>query len=270
MVKLAINYSRPALDLRRRGRLAVDLLKCPDWPDHWDEFALAGPVYIHFRHMAGAGRMQNVDWEQTALLRKRSGSPFVNLHIAPYMHWLSADSSPDAHEPSFDEVFALACADVEQASRQFGAENVIIENAPYRDGDGRMARAGVEPELFHRLTRETGCGLLLDLSHARITARQLGWAEEAYIQALPLDRLRELHITGLEMNDGVWLDHYPMTSEDWPSAEWAIRNIRTGRWAEPWVATFEYGGVGPGYEERTDAAIIEEQMNRFVRMWRPS
>jgi uncharacterized protein len=262
-MKLAVNYSHAALQLRRQNRLPADLFKCPDWPDHWPEFAQAGPVYIHFRFMAGVQRMNQVDWDQVAALREQSHSPFVNLHIAPYRHWMVDLGFSPAGEPAAADFFALARSDIEQTIRRFGADNVIIENAPYTDQHGTMSRAGVDPELLCRLVADTGCGFLLDLAHARITAHQLNIPEEKYIGSLPLYRLREMHVTGLAEVDGILLDHHPMTEEDWPSAEWAVQCIRAGEWAEPWVMTFEYGGIGPGYAERTDADLLEGQTKRL-------
>jgi uncharacterized protein len=266
-VKFAINYSRVALDLRKQNRIQADLLKCPDWPDHWPEFAMAGPVYIHFRLMAGSRHMQSVDWDQIASLRNWSNTPFVNLHISPYLDWISNLVSEGKADAFAENIFNLAYQDVMLASRYFGAENVIVENVPYQDTVGLQARPAVEPELFSRLVAETGCGLLLDLAHARITASQLGIPEREYIQALPLTHLKELHITGLQEEDGLLVDHRPMREEDWLSVQWAFQKIRAGEWSEPWVMTFEYGGLGPGYQERTDAKVIEEQLNRFSLVW---
>jgi uncharacterized protein len=263
-MRLAVNYSHAAVSLRQRSRLPADLLKCPDWPDHWPEFSGASPVYIHFRHMAGARRMNQVDWNQTAYLRDQSHSPFVNLHIAPYLHWLSDE--PTAQEPSDAELFDLTCADISETIKRFGKENVIIENAPYQDLYGTMARTGVDPVFLSRLVGETGCGFLLDLAHARITARQLGIPEKEYVGALPLHRLCELHITGLSPQKGILVDHFPMTEDDWPSAKWALDCIHAGLWTQPWVVTFEYGGIGPGYEENSDPQIIEMQVTQFYKL----
>jgi uncharacterized protein len=264
----AVNYSHAAVSLRQQGRIHADFLKCPDWPDHWAEFAAAGPVYIHFRLMAAARRMDHIDWSLIAGLRDQSHSPFVNLHIAPYLHWLTENGTHSEADLSEELLYAIARRDIEQATRRFGAENVIIENAPYQDPYGTMARIGVDPVFLTRLTADTGCGFLLDLAHARITAQQLHIPEEAYVAALPVHRLREMHITGLSMQQGMAVDHFPMTEADWPTAAWAFDCIRSGKWAEPWVVTFEYGGIGPGYDERTDPFIIEKQMRQFEHMVR--
>ena len=46
------------------------------------------------------------------------------------------------------------------------------------------------------LIREINCGVLLDLAHARISAHNMGYADPRdYLSLLPLDRIREIHVT---------------------------------------------------------------------------
>lgn len=62
---------------------------------------------------------------------------------------------------------------------------------------------------------DTGCGLLHDLAHARLAARALGMDERETIQALPVRRVRELHITGIGLHEGEWVDPMEMQPDDW-------------------------------------------------------
>ena len=135
--------------------------------------------------------------------------------------------------------------------------------------------------------RETGCGLLLDLAHVRLAARVLGVDVRQYAEALPVERIREIHVTGVQRVEGRWLermqrqevapaemqrltgrliDHLPMTGEDWSLCEWAMGQIRAGRWSRPWIVTFEYGGVGPLWEALTDADALRTQVPRLRRI----
>jgi hypothetical protein len=52
----------------------------------------------------------------------------------------------------------------------------------------------------------------------------------------------------------------------WSAAEWALANIRAERWSRPWVVTFEYGGVGPGFTEHTESAVLAAQVPRLFRL----
>ena len=141
-----------------------------------------------------------------------------------------------------------------------------MENAPYHGPEGRLLRACVEPELIRRLVEETGVGLLLDISHARIAAHSIGMPERAYMEALPVDQTHELHFTGLHRLNGRLADHLPVLESDWPALAWVLENIQSGEWGRPWMLAFEYGGVGEKFAWRSDPAVIQEQIPRLYNM----
>jgi uncharacterized protein (UPF0276 family) len=81
-----------------------------------------------------------------------------------------------------------------------------------------------EPELFTRLVDEIDCGMLLDLAHARISAHNMGWSSaERYLEALPLHKVREVHVTrpGWQGDQRVDL-HQPLLPEDLPLLDWVL------------------------------------------------
>ncbi len=53
-----------------------------------------------------------------------------------------------------------------------------------------------EPEFLGRLTEATGCALLLDVNNVYVCAQNLGFDPVAYIRALPLDHVVEVHVAG--------------------------------------------------------------------------
>ncbi len=53
-----------------------------------------------------------------------------------------------------------------------------------------------EPDFLSRLVARTGCGLLLDVNNVFISACNLGFAPKAYVDALPLDAVGEVHVGG--------------------------------------------------------------------------
>jgi hypothetical protein len=57
-----------------------------------------------------------------------------------------------------------------------------------------------------------------------------------------------------------------MTDLDWDFFDWAVKQILAGFWGEPWVVTFEYGGVGEPYDTITDADALAEQVPRLYAM----
>jgi len=53
-----------------------------------------------------------------------------------------------------------------------------------------------EADFLAELTRRTGCGLLVDVNNAFVSARNLGYSAEAYLDALPAAAIGEIHLAG--------------------------------------------------------------------------
>ena len=81
-----------------------------------------------------------------------------------------------------------------------------------------------EPELFSSLIETIDCGVLLDLSHAQISAYNMGWGDpRRYLEALPLDRVREIHISHPEVRGDQMLDmHLPIQPQDVELLAWTL------------------------------------------------
>ena len=273
-MKLALNYSAPAAELVRHGQIAIDLYKCPDWPDVVAAARAEHPVYVHFDLWAGSGRLDATDWNRVENFLVQTGTRFVNLHLAPR----ETDFEP-GHPLDEEGVIERVFYDVISAVKRFGPERVIVENAPHRFPGGVIPRPAVDPDIISHLVCEIGCGFLLDLSHARtlapalrasasagVAARQLGLDEREYVARMPVDHLRELHITGLDHDGQYWRDHMPLTDEDWTEADWAMARIHAGEWAEPAIVALEYGGISSAFAWRSDPAVMAAQAPRLLAL----
>ena len=53
-----------------------------------------------------------------------------------------------------------------------------------------------EPDFLREIARRTGCGLLLDVNNVFISATNLGFSPQGYIDAFPLDLVGEIHLAG--------------------------------------------------------------------------
>jgi hypothetical protein len=207
LVKFAVNYSPPAVRLSRQGQIRIDLFKCPAWRDLVQEIAGELPIYVHFPLRVGGGTGHLVDTEKNQFadldfmeaLRVQSQTPFLNVHLA-----VTAGDCPGL---AFDALDAAACErvasqllrDLEPAVERWGADRIVLENI--YDHGGQYYYAAFVPEVIQRVIETSGCGLLLDVSHARLGARCLGLEARSYLQSLPLSRLKEIHYS---MNDG-WI-----------------------------------------------------------------
>lgn len=268
-MKLAINYSRAAAKLLADGCIDLDYFKCPDWPDMIADALRYRPVTVHFSLRAGTGLLHQTNWAFIENLLMLTKTPYVNLHLDPDIHDfpMKTGSIPaNTQEPAhINQVFETLLADVWAVVEHFGPELVIAENVPYWGKNGSTLRPASDPGVIYKIIEETGCGLLLDISHARISARHRGMDETTYLASLPVDRVRELHITGLHTIPGGWKDHLPMLFEDWPWVDKVIENVKKGDWGPAWLLAFEYGGEGGWFDDHTEPSVIGEQV---PRLWR--
>ena len=266
-MKLAINYSTQAAALLAGGQIQLDRFKCPDWPDMIAEAQSVLPVAVHFTLTAGSGKLKKkANWDFIAGLMAQTDTPYVNLHLAPTLKDFPDFCVADLSAAEDRKVFKAMRKDVRAAVREFGADRVIVENVPYRGHQDKVFRTAVEPERIQEILTDTGCGLLLDISHARISANYLGLEAFDYMEQLPVHQIKELHFTGLHDLDGYLQDHLPVLDEDWPVLEQVLDRIRSGRWAKPWLLAFEYGGVGDKFADRSDSAVMAAQVPRLHRM----
>lgn len=287
----AVHYSAPAAALVDAGAIAVDRFKCPAWPDLVARVQARYPLYIHFplRVGGGAGPVDTEtkrppDWEKIDALLARTGTPFVNVHLEPTMREhpdIPLDSGDPAHVAALTDALIR---DVRAVVARYGAERVIAENVPNGQGTPHIA---FTPAVIRGVVEETGCGFLLDVSHARRAARAIGMDAATYIAELPVERTREIHITGIQVFDerwaaileraglgenviahfrGRWQDHLPFTEADWTFAAWAMAEVRRGAWGAPWGVALEYGGVGPLWEAITDEEILRTQVPRLAHL----
>lgn len=288
-MRFAVNYSQAAADLFREGLIQLDLFKCPFWPHLIEEAQSLNSVYVHFPFKVGRGSGEAwdveterpVQWELVERIMARTDTPLINLHLTPTPEDIP-DLPPNSLEPAHvEEVTERLLRDVRAVVAEIGAEHVIVES-DYGLSD--VLRPAFLPEVIRRVVEETGCGFLLDLSHVRLAARQLGMEPTAYLQGLPLTHTRELHITGIQTFDESWvarlreaevepatiarfagrqLDHLPLTEEDWNFVTRALTEVHSGKWGNPWVATLEYGGVGRVWEALTEEEVLADQAPRL-------
>lgn len=59
-----------------------------------------------------------------------------------------------------------------------------------------------ETEFLAELTRRTGCGLLVDVNNVFVSAANLGYSAEAYLDALPAGAIGEIHLAGHGPDEG--------------------------------------------------------------------
>ena len=258
-MKFAVNYSTPLRRLLKENAVQVDLIKCPDWEGMIAEAEQLGDVTLHYDLKAGLGATFEVDFTRIKSLKDRTQTPHVNTHLV----------TPESFDPedgqALEEINQLWREEIGLMVEHLGKMDVALEQFPYTDATPNILTAA-DSTTFSQVVLDTGCQLLLDLAHASITSQSLGIKVQDYIEALPLDRLVELHITGIRPHNGILTDHFQMMPDDWRLFEWALDEIRAGNWKKPSVVAFEYGGIGAPFVWRTDYEFLKTQIPKLYDM----
>ena len=118
--------------------------------------------------------------------------------------------------PYTDEALDLVARHVDQTQEAL-ARPILVENPSrylaFLEGDHD------EPGFLRALVARTGCGLLLDVNNIVVSAHNLGFDPLAYLDALPLDAVGEIHVAGHAVRhvDGVEIridDHGSPTPDE--------------------------------------------------------
>lgn len=265
-MKLAINYSPQAAALLDQGEIEFDVYKCTHWPEMIADAQKQRPAYAHFPLLAGRDDIDSLGWSTIERTLAITDTPYVNTHLAPRASDFGV--ALDSTNPiEGEQLFDAMTRDIVRMVEHFGAEKVILENANW-DPNYEVPQLVLDPVMITRAVEETGCGLLLDLAHAHMSAVHLGIDTREYISRLPVHALRELHVAGTTYveSEGRLVDHYPMSEIDWSLTAWALERIHAGDWASPWVVSLEYGGTGAQFAWRSQAEVIARDLPRLRRL----
>ncbi len=95
--------------------------------------------------------------------------------------------------PYTEEALAILCRNIDHAQSVFGRQMLIENPSSY------VAFAHSEMpewEFMAEAARRTGCALLLDVNNIHVSAHNHAFDADAYVAALPLDRVEEVHVAG--------------------------------------------------------------------------
>jgi Protein of unknown function (DUF692) len=73
-----------------------------------------------------------------------------------------------------------------------------------------------EPDFISEVIRKNKVYFVLDIAHALVSAHNMGISEDDYFSALPLERVREIHLSAAGPVNGEWKDmHGPPSSKEY-------------------------------------------------------
>jgi hypothetical protein len=234
MIQLAANDSTALRSLMRKINPPVDFLKLPLSTDLETALPMARtlrPVLLHgwggapFR--AGQADIPHVERLQT--LVKTSGTPFLSVHLDVQAEDLERLTPGAALE-------RVACT-VDRLRTLTGLP-VLLENIAHYEWSERPAFVS-DPQWIAAALEISEAHLLLDLAHARVSAYHRRAHELEYLDALPLERTWELHLSAPRLeNDGLRDRHLAMQARDYELLERVLVRATDTKFL-----TLEYGGI---------------------------
>lgn len=194
------------------------------------------PVSLHGVGLS-LGRADGLDQEhirQIKSLIDEIKPIFVSEHLtwSAYKHIHVPDLLPI---PFINEAMDIFVDHVQEFQDKIG-QQVLIENpSNYLAFDDLDY---TEPEFLNELVNRSGCGLLLDINNVFVSAHNLDYEPQAYIDSILADgRVRQFHLAGYQINtlengEKIYLDTHgkPVYPEVWSLYEYALRrftNVKT-------------------------------------------
>ena len=183
-MRFAVNYSTKLAELVMAGKVDFDLFKCPEWEGCSRLLHQSKPVYLHLDITIGRDRVQRLDYAKLRRMLAETNTPHVNCHLSGSADLKIGNKTDRLH-------VAKRWIDESTCSNENSGLYRHLENLPFEPPIPEYHLAS-DPKLITEAILETDTGLLLDISHARISADTLGVDYREYIESPPLERLHEI------------------------------------------------------------------------------
>jgi len=232
--------TRPAIGVAYSGYMprflrehpgAIDYVEIPFELLEHDPSVIAAaaqkPVVLHCASMSVAGSVPppRVTLDSIRHWIERTSSPWLGEHLsfitanAPEASASANEYAPGepynlgytVHPPMNEEAVRTVLGSIQLAQTEFDVP-LLLENAPlyFRVPGSRMTQTEFITEIVDRST----VGLLLDLTHFLITARNTGVDPLEEIRSFPLGRVVEVHISGVDEQEGTHWDNHSTKAPD--------------------------------------------------------
>jgi hypothetical protein len=262
-IALGVAWSAAAAELPDLGHL-VDFVESPGW-------ALSDgptrPIRRRILHnidkdfsLAREGAIDDAWGERANAALHAINSPWLSLHLGFSTAEVRFEEHmlPEGPVLAREELFDRIVSNIRSATAYVN-KPLALENLDYCP-EGAYEHI-CDPDFISAVLDTTGTELLLDLAHLRVTASWFGVDPFEMLNAMPLGRTLEVHISSPRplSNDDPRLDdvHAELTDEDIAFLRYALERTR------PAALVLEY---------RRDAQLLREQLlllaRTIGRVWR--
>jgi uncharacterized protein (UPF0276 family) len=173
------------------------------------------PVALHGVSMS-IGSADGLDGAYLARLRALVDE-IDPLFVSDHLSWTRVEgfSSHDLLPlPYTHEALDLVCANIDRAQEALGRAMLVENPSTYID----FAPADMtEWQFLDAMCARAGCGLLLDVNNVFVSASNHGFDPIAYLDGVPHDRVRQIHLAGHSMGEELLIDTHdqPVPESVW-------------------------------------------------------
>ena len=173
------------------------------------------PVALHGVSMS-IGSADGLDPDYLARLRTLIDE-IEPLFVSDHLCWTRVEGF-NSHDllplPYTAEALDVVCANVSRAQDYVGRAMLVENPSSYIAFDGADMS---EWEFLNALCRRTGCGLLLDVNNIFVSAQNHGFDALAYIEGVPAERVRQVHLAGHTVGEAMLIDTHdqPVCASVW-------------------------------------------------------
>jgi uncharacterized protein (UPF0276 family) len=116
--------------------------------------------------------------------------------------------------PYTDEALTIVCANIANAQDALGRTMLIENPSSYVAFEDDMMS---EWAFLDAVCARTGCGLLLDVNNIFVSATNHGFDPVAYLDGMPYDRVRQIHLAGHTPGETMLIDTHdsPVAASVW-------------------------------------------------------
>lgn len=216
------------------------------------------PLILHCASMSLAGFVSpdETTLKEIEVWTAQTGTPWIGEHLA----FLIADPlNLDGQSMSPTVLTYTVCPQLSEQTLVRAVENlnslqhrftvpILLENPPqyFKIPGSTMTLV----DFINELSARCEARFILDITHFLITAKNMGFDAFREIDRLPLERVDEIHLSGISMSSGLaWDDHASPASEQ----SFALLRQSLER-ARPRAVTLEYNAT-PDF---SDDVLVED------------
>lgn len=240
MPRLTANYSDALVELIRSDDAPIDGIEVGPWftPKEIRHFVLELPEWqFQFHASSFISRVRYWPGAITQLREylKCTQSQWVSVHIELlplHVYLLSSLYGLHLNPPENTRMIDKLIHALKRI-REAVEIPIILENLPSLPVEKYAYAAN--PDIIANLVETTDSGFLLDIAHARAAASFQGENINSYLDKLPLEQIKQVHVSGVRMQEGYLRDaHEPMQVEDYAILNWVLER------SNPMAVTLEY------------------------------